>query len=136
MRQAYMLSPMYADRISARTVLITTIPVEYQTETALKRMFDNVKRIWIATDCKKLSDLVEERDKIIIKLEAAEVKLIQLADKARRKVGASVEKTEPAGAEVGGESGSVAAQWLPRKKRPTHKLKPIVGEKVSRETLD
>lgn len=133
MRQAYMLSPMYANRISARTVLITTIPTAYQNETALRRMFDNVKRIWVATDCKKLADMVEERDKIVMRLEAAEVKLIKLADKARNKAGASPDNKQPDGAEVGGESGSVAAQWLPRKKRPTHKLKPLIGEKVSWE---
>lgn len=123
-----MLSPQYATRISARTVLITTIPQKYLTETALKRVFDNVKRIWINTDTKELEELVEERTKTALQLEAAEVKLIKLADAARRK-GAGNDSPEEDG-EVEGESGSIAARWLDRKHRPTHRLKPLVGEQV------
>jgi hypothetical protein len=134
MRQAYMLSPVYSTRISARTILITTIPEEYQNETALKKIFDHVKRIWINTDTSELDDLVEERDKVALQLEAAEVKLVKMADAARRKAGAEPEKTTEPGMEAEGESGSVAAKWLPRDKRPTHKLKPLIGEKV--DTID
>ncbi|RPB04156.1 DUF221 family protein [Choiromyces venosus 120613-1] len=135
LRQAYMLSPLYSTRISARTLLITTIPEAYTTETALRRIFDNVKRIWINTDTKELEELVEERDKIAYKLEAAEVALIKTADAARRKgsLGQDPPEAEEDG-EAGGESGSVAARWLDRKKRPSHKLKPIIGEKV--DTID
>ncbi|KAI5805205.1 hypothetical protein EDC01DRAFT_627090 [Geopyxis carbonaria] len=133
MRQAYMLSPIYSTRISARTVLVNTIPEQYLNETKLARMFEHVKRIWIATDTTELDDLVEERTKVAMQLEAAEVKLIKLADKERRKVGGESEKVQP-GMETEGESGSVAARWLPREKRPTHKLKPLIGEKV--DTID
>lgn len=129
LRQAYMLSPQYATRISARTVLITTIPEKYVTETALRRVFDNVKRVWINTDTKELEELVEEREKTSLRLEAAEVKLIKLADAARRKGALGNDPPEEDG-EVEGESGSVAARWLDRKNRPTHKLKFLVGEKV------
>lgn len=124
-----MLSPQYATRISARTVLITTIPRQYLTETALRRIFDNVTRIWINTDTKELEELVEERDKTAMKLEAAEVKLIKLADAARRKGALGNDPPEEDG-EAEGESGSVAARWLDRKDRPTHKLKFLIGEKV------
>ncbi|KAH0613007.1 uncharacterized protein H6S33_009387 [Morchella sextelata] len=133
LRQAYMLSPQYATRISARTVLITTIPKKYLTETALKRVFDNVKRIWINTDTKELEDLVEERDKTILKLEAAEVKLIRLADAARRRGALGHDSPQEEG-EVEGESGSIAARWLDRKDRPSHRLTPLFGEKV--DTID
>jgi hypothetical protein len=133
MRQAYMLSPMYSERISARTVLITTIPKDYVNESALMRVFEHVSRIWINTDNTKLEELVEERDEIILKLEAAEVNLITAADKARRKQGGEADKDEAQpGIEAEGESGSVAGRWLPRKKRPTHRLKlfGFFGEKV------
>ncbi|PWW76570.1 DUF221 domain-containing protein [Tuber magnatum] len=133
LRQAYMLSPIYSTRISARTLLITTIPEAYLTETALRKVFDNVKRIWINTETKELEELVEERDEIAYKLEAAEVALIKTADAARRKGNFSQDPPEDEG-EVGGESGSVAARWLDRKKRPSHKLKPIIGERV--DTID
>lgn len=132
LRQAYMLSPIYSSRISARTLLITTIPKAYLTETALRRVFEDVKRIWINTNTEKLEELVEERDKIAYQLEAAEVALIKTADAARRKgsLGQDPPEDEDEEGEAGGESGSVAARWLDRKKRPSHKLKPIIGEKV------
>ena len=85
MRQAYMLSPIYSTRISARTLLVQTIPAPCLNESALRRVFDHVKRVWIPTDTSSLDDLVAERDKIAMKLEAAEVKLIRTADKARTK---------------------------------------------------
>ncbi|CUS15877.1 unnamed protein product [Tuber aestivum] len=133
LRQAYMLSPLYSTRISARTLLITTIPEAYLTETALKKVFEKVKRIWINTDTEELEELVQERDEIASKLEAAEVALIKTADAARRKGNPDQDPPEDEG-EAGGESGSVAARWLHRKKRPSHKLKPIIGEKV--DTID
>lgn len=133
LRQAYMFSPLYGPRISARTVLITCIPPEYMSETALRRVFDNVKRIWINSDTDKLEELVKERDEVAMKLETAEVKLIKLADAARRKKG----DTRAATADEAGDdgtSGNVAAKWLDRSQRPTHKLKFLVGEKV--DTID
>lgn len=131
LRQAYMLSPIYSSRISARTLLITTIPEAYLTETALRRVFENIKRIWINTNAEELEKLVKKRDKIAYRLEAAEVALIKTTDAARRKgsLGQDPPEDEDEG-EDGGESGSVAARWLDRKKRPSHKLKPIIGEKV------
>lgn len=142
MRQAYMLSPIYSSRISARTLLVQTIPAPYLTESALRRIFDNVKRVWISTNTGGLDDLVEERDKIAMQLEAAEVKLIRMADKERSKQGGAAAATDSEskaaadrpGTEAEGESGSVAARWLPRAKRPTHRLMPLIGEKV--DTID
>ena len=127
-----MFSPLYGPRISARTVLITCIPPEYMSESALRRVFDNVKRIWINADTDKLEELVQERDEVAMKLEAAEVNLIKLADAARRKMGDTGSTADEAGDEE--TSGSVAAKWLDRSQRPTHRLKFLVGEKV--DTID
>lgn len=132
LRQAYMFSPLYGPRLSARTVLITCVPPEYMSESALRRVFDNVKRVWINRNTDALEELVKERDEVALKLEAAEVKLIKLADAARRKQGDNGSTADEAGEE--GESGSVAAKWLDRTKRPTHKTKFLVGEKV--DTID
>lgn len=135
MKQAYMLSPIYTTRISARTLLVQTIPSKYMNESALRRVFDNVKRVWITTDTTELDEATSERNAIAMKLEAAEVKLIKMADKERiKKGGTAPESKDPEAGEAEGESGSVAAKWLPRDKRPTHKLKPIIGEKV--DTID
>ncbi|KAA8893826.1 hypothetical protein FN846DRAFT_474368 [Sphaerosporella brunnea] len=131
-KQAYMLSPIYSTRISARTLLIQTVPMQYMNETALRRTFEHVKRVWITADTTELDKLVEERDEIAMKLEAAEVALIKMADKARAKQGGEAPKDNSE--DVDAESGSVAAAWVPRDKRPTHKLKFLVGEKV--DTID
>lgn len=134
LRQAYLLSPLYASRISSRTVLFTSVPGEFLDEGKLRRLYGNkVKNLWIATDCKKLQDLVDQRDKAAYKLEAAETKLIKLANKNRLKAlkkGGSEEQPVGNNAEQDGESGSVAARWVKPSERPTHRLKFLIGKKV------
>lgn len=132
LRQAYLLSPLYANRISSRTVLFTSVPDEYLNESTLRRMFGKaVKNIWIANECEEIQKLVEERDKVAFKLEAAEVKLIKQAAKARTKaIKKGTATDDEAVAESNGESGSVAARWVQPKQRPTHRLKFLIGKKV------
>ena len=136
LRQAYLLSPLYASRMSSRSVLFTSVPAEYLNEAKLRRMFGNkLKNLWIATDCKDVEELVEERDKVAFKLEAAETKLIKLANAAHlksTKKGAGHHEEEHLGntGNIDGESGSMAARWIKPKQRPTHRLKPIIGKKV------
>ncbi|KAL9004971.1 MAG: hypothetical protein Q9188_002219 [Gyalolechia gomerana] len=134
LRQAYLLSPLYANRMSSRTVLFTSVPNEYLDEGILRRMFrKHLKNLWIANDCEEIEQLVEERDKVAMKLEAAETMLIKLANANRIKATKKDGRTDgplDIAAEANGESGSVAAKWVPTKKRPTHRLKPIVGKKV------
>ncbi|KAF3483079.1 DUF221 domain-containing protein [Arthroderma uncinatum] len=137
LRQAYFLSPLYANRISSKTVLFTSVPQEYCDEAKIRAMYgnDKVKHVWLVTDVKELEKLVGERDKVAFNLEAAETKLIKMASVARGKAlqkGGNVEE-DPAAAPqnvADGESGSVAARWVQASKRPTHKLKPIIGKKV------
>lgn len=48
LRQAFLLSPVYANRISARTVLFTSVPKPYLDQAKLRKVFgDAVKNIWI-----------------------------------------------------------------------------------------
>jgi hypothetical protein len=145
LRQAFLLSPLYANRISARTVLFTSVPEPYLNEGVLRKVFGpSVKNIWITGDTTKLDELVEKRDKIAFKLESAEVKLIKLANKerlaAQKKGGATNEEALVVNGDT--ESGSIAARWIPHSKRPTHKLGKfgLYGQKVdsinwSREQL-
>ena len=136
LRQAYLLSPLYANRISSRTVLFTSVPKDFLDEAKLRRIFGpQVKNLWIARDCEEIEELVEERDKVAMKLEAAETKLVKLANKARLKKlkkGGHHAQNEgdhlDGGAE--GESGSAAAHWIQVKDRPTHRLKFLIGKKV------
>ncbi|KAH6676394.1 hypothetical protein B0J14DRAFT_353575 [Halenospora varia] len=139
LRQAFLLSPVYANRISARTVLFVSVPTDYLNEAKLRKVFGAaVRSIWIARDTSKVDELVEKRDTVAFKLEAAEVKLIKLANgerlKAVKKGGAAPDE-EPT-IEGDAESGSLAARWIPTKKRPTHKLGKfgLYGKKV--DTID
>lgn len=133
LRQAFLLSPMYSNRISSRTVLFVSVPDEYLDQARLRKVFgDSVNNIWIAGDTKKLDDLVKERDKVAMRLEKAEVKLLKLANAARLK---SIKKggaDERAPAPADAESGNLAARWVPPKKRPSHRLGflGLMGEKV------
>ena len=137
LRQAYLLSPLYANRMSSRTVLFTSVPAEFQDEAKIRRMYGNkIKNLWMANDCKEIEKIVEERDKVAIKLEAAETKLVKLANAARLKAakkGRSNDREHLGGVNddgVNGESGSAAARWVQPKQRPTHRLKPLFGKKV------
>ena len=135
LRQAYLLSPLYANRMSSRTVLFTSVPKEYLDEAKLRRMFGKqAKNVWIANDCEEIEELVGERDKVAMKLEAAETKLIKMANKARlaeaKKGNHHEAGTELSNDNVDGESGSVAARWVQPKQRPTHRLKFLIGKKV------
>lgn len=138
LRQAFLLSPQYAKRISARTVLFTTVPNEYLDEQRIRRIFaDSVKNVWIAGDTKKLDEIVEERDKVAMKLEKAEIKLLRTVNKevikSNKKSGAS--PAAAADAETDrhdAEHGTIAARWITAKQRPTHRLGPLglFGKKV------
>lgn len=135
LRQAYLLSPLYANRMSSRTVLFTSVPKDYLDEAKLRRMFGKqVKNLWIANDCKEIEKTVEERDKVAMKLEAAETKLVKTAvqtrAKAMKKGTHSGDNVADTANGVDGESGSTAARWVEPKKRPTHRLKFLIGKKV------
>lgn len=134
LRQAFLLSPLYSERISSRTVLFTSVPDDLLDERKLRKIFGpSVRNIWITGNTEELDKVVEERNKVAYKLEGAEVKLIKLANKERltalKKGGAGAE-TAPTVADA--ESGSIAARWLSRKKRPTHRTGPLglLGKKV------
>ena len=134
-RQAYLLSPLYANRMSSRTVLFTSVPSDFLEDKMVRRLFgERMKNFWVATDCEELEKLVKERDKIAMKLEGAEIKLMKLANKEHLKRGGAVgreeENTGVNGDDTNGESGSVASRWVPPNKRPTHRLKFLIGKKV------
>ncbi|KAF7564104.1 hypothetical protein G7046_g41 [Stylonectria norvegica] len=133
-RQAFLLTPQYSKRISSRTVLFTSVPEAYLDETKIRQLFsESVKNVWLVGNTKELDKLIEERDEVAMKLEKGEVKLLKLVNKAvikaNKKSGQSVDKT-PSPADT--ESGSIAARWLPNKKRPSHRLGPLglIGKKV------
>ncbi|KAL4914649.1 hypothetical protein BDW62DRAFT_213297 [Aspergillus aurantiobrunneus] len=126
LRQAYLNSPAYADRISSRTVLFMSVPDDYKSEKKLRQVFgDTIRQIWITADCRELEKKVQQRDKIAHSLERLETKFIRRANSMRLKllkVG-TLPCTECDDCESGGSATSDKIQ------RPTHRLKPF-GEKV------
>jgi hypothetical protein len=136
-RNAYQLSPLYARRISSRTVLFTSVPKEYVNEAKMRELFGNkLKNVWLMTDTKTLSEKVEQRDKNGMTLEAGETKLIKLSNEARMKSikegGRDVEEGPAGRTDVEAESGSAASRWIQPKQRPTHRIGKfgLIGKKV------
>lgn len=135
LRQAFLLSPIYANRISSRTVLFTSVPSAYLDEHKLRKVFGNaVKNIWITRETDNVDDIVEERDKVALRLEKSETKLIKLAIKSRQKTtkNGNANDQEITTATADAESGSMAARWITPKQRPTHKTGKfgLIGPKV------
>ena len=135
-RQTYLLAPFNAARMSSRTVLFTDVPEEYRNQQKLASLFGGaMKRSWLATDCKDLTDKVEERDKDALKLETAEIKLSQLANKRRLKWEKKNDKRKDAAPSSDGahaESGLLGARFMKDKDRPKHRTGkiPLIGKKV------
>lgn len=143
LRQAYLFAPAYANRMSSRTVLFTAVTEDYLNTEKIRQMFgrEKVKNVWVATDTKKLDELVSKRDDAAMKLEGAETKLITLANGARLKAlkkQGGVEDGDNAdfaiNDDLDGESGSIASRWVKPSDRPTHRLKMLIGKKV--DTID
>ncbi|KAH0564904.1 hypothetical protein GP486_001703 [Trichoglossum hirsutum] len=89
LRQAYLTSPQHRLRASATTVLVTAIPERWLTIEALDKLYDvfpgGLRNIWINRNFDELSEKVKRRNKIALKLEAAETDLIKRAVKAYKK---------------------------------------------------
>lgn len=86
LRQAYLLHPYYAKRLSSRTVLFTCVPQQNLEEAKLRKVFgDAVKHVWIPRETGELQDLVDERNQTAYRLERAEATLIKIANKERNR---------------------------------------------------
>lgn len=86
LRQAYLLSPYYAKRLSSRTVLYMNVPRQYLNEDRLRWVLGkSVRRVWIPQRTPELDRLVKEREQTALRLERAEFTLIKRANAARSK---------------------------------------------------
>lgn len=70
MKQNILSSNRYAKKLSSRTVLFQTVPKQYLSETEFSKLFDGVKRVWIARSQNDLEEFVKERDAMAFSLEA------------------------------------------------------------------
>ncbi|EGD99422.1 hypothetical protein TESG_06856 [Trichophyton tonsurans CBS 112818] len=137
LRQAYLLSPLYADRISSRTVLFMSVPQSYQNKAKLSKIFgDSVKRVWISEDTSKLATLVRKRDRLAYSLEDAETKYVKAAHAARLKAlkkqgrDPEVSLEQAAVKQNSNESDLDQSPWLLNVKRPSRLAHYFFGEKV------
>lgn len=135
LRQAFLLAPSCSKRVSSRTVLFTAVPEPYLNEAKLRAVFgEHVRHIWITYDTEKIDDLVKERDKVVMKLENAEIKLIKLVNAERAKaIKAGAAPGQESNIESAGESpSSVSSRWVQDKKRPRHRTGKfgLIGPKV------
>lgn len=121
LRQAYRRSAWGASRLSSRTILFTSVPKTIG-QTQLFEMFPGVAHAWVASNCKELTKMVEDRDDTAYKLETAEIELSRNANLNRMKIAKG--KKAYQGQEADG------TKFIDPKKRPTHKLKPLIGKKV------
>ncbi|CRG92396.1 putative protein RSN1 [Talaromyces islandicus] len=125
LRQTYLNSPAFADRISSRTVLFMSVPDAYKNEKKLRQVFgDGIRRIWITSDCKKLNQKVDEREKLAFCLEHAETQLIRAANAARLK-----EAKENGKKSVCDDCEMSDPLWSRKVKRPMHRVN-FFGKKV------
>jgi len=86
LRQAYLLSPAYSQRLSSRTVLFTCVPRALLDERKIRKLFgDSVRNVWISRNTKELASIVKEREQTAMRLEKAEITLIRRANAARTK---------------------------------------------------
>ncbi|CAH0057794.1 unnamed protein product [Clonostachys solani] len=86
LRQAFLSSPYYSQRLSSRTVLFTSVPQRYLDEARIRKLYgDAVRRVWIPRTSKGLVNLVKEREQTATRLERAEIALICKANQIRNK---------------------------------------------------
>lgn len=123
-RHALQTTPLYDSLLSSRTLLLTELNVDLLTEEKLKEYFPKASKIWYSRNYKELAKQVKERTKLSNKYEGTLNKVIIKAVKLRNKL---IKKSKPLP-----EPENDIDQYL--KKRPTHKLKFLIGEKV--DTLD
>ncbi|KAI8149766.1 hypothetical protein BJV82DRAFT_642216 [Fennellomyces sp. T-0311] len=125
LRRLHLLSPEYANSVTARTLYVPSIPNSVNNVETLTRIFSRfpggVRRVWLTRNMKDLPDIVEERRKHILGLESAITKSIAASYKYYAKKGSD---------DVEGRTDS----RIPEKLRPTHRVSkiplPFIGRKV------
>ncbi|CAK9439355.1 uncharacterized protein LODBEIA_P35170 [Lodderomyces beijingensis] len=122
-RHVLQTTPLYDSMLSSRTLLLTEISTEDLTDANLRSYFPTATNIWLVRNYKKLEKNVEERTKLASKYEGALNKVLTKAVKLKNKC---IKKSKPAPE----PSDDLNAYLKDGKKRPTHRLKFLIGKKV------
>lgn len=94
LRLAALSSPKYATALSSRTILFQKTPDSLLDEKQFFKLFNGVKRIYVARSSRRLDSLVRKRDNLTGKLEMATNKLLKKAYKEKMKRDRKEKKTE------------------------------------------
>ncbi|KZV98973.1 hypothetical protein EXIGLDRAFT_831757 [Exidia glandulosa HHB12029] len=135
LRQRYLTSKTHSKLAQARTVLITGIPKELLSESALREFASfvpgGVSNIWIYRESKALTDLYEDREEACQKLETACTHLLRRATHIQAK---NMTRALAKGQDVPPPNPTLALleSLVPPKKRPHHRLGllGLFGKKV------
>lgn len=120
-RIATMSTPLYSKRLSSRTVIFQCVPAQYLDEEEFFKLFNGVKKVWVARGQRNLSKNVNKRSALVDTLEIALNKLLKKAVNAKIKANKKGEQIEPANELV---------CYVPQNKWPTIRTKKIIGKKV------
>ncbi|KAK6459199.1 uncharacterized protein RJT20DRAFT_148771 [Scheffersomyces xylosifermentans] len=120
LRSAVLASPKYAKKLSSRTVLFQTVPDSLLDEKQLYKMFNGIRRIYVARTARDLESKVSKREDLVKKLEGAENKLLKIAVKNKL-------KADKKGTPI--ESADISS-YVPEKKRPKHKIGGFFSKKT------
>lgn len=122
-RHALQTTPLYDSLLSSRTLLLTEIPQTGLEESGLRAFFPTATNIWYARDYSKLEKLVKERTKLAKKYENTLNSVLTKATKLRAKC---EKKNKP----LPTPEDDLNKYLKDGKKRPTHRLKFLIGKKV------
>ena len=122
-RHVLQTTPLYDSLLSSRTLMLTEIPTEKLTDDILRNYFPSATNIWYGRDYKELEEEVEERTKLASKYEGALNKVLTKAVKLKNKC---IKKLKP----VPEPEDDLDKYLKDGKKRPTHRLKFLIGKKV------
>lgn len=116
LRQAYYLSKPISERLSSRTVLYLHSSDETITEDKLERLYgDGARKWWTVADVTDLSKMIDNRNSNAMALESAQVSLLRTLHKKKLS---------------SGRGGRFDNQNAEKRSRPTHRLFPLIGQKV------
>lgn len=140
MRENVLSSNRYAKKLSSKTVLFQCVPDHYLSETQFAKLFEGVKKVWVAKPGKDLEKLIQERDVLANKLEDTLNGYIKNAVKL---VGKSEKKNKSSSSDEENITHTMSnttiydiSEYIPEDKRPKHRLgwKGLWGKKV--DTLE
>ena len=126
LRQAYLLLPINAKRLSSRVVLFLSVPGEALRDDGLTKVFGQAaKRCWTISNLDKLDTLIQDRNDKANALEAAEVELSRSATKKKFHGDSLIQSVAHVSSGQHEDDRPLEEQA-----RPTHKSLPIVGNEV------